>query len=203
MVFADDNNGTSRVSELCTGYIDPNDAPSYLKLFMKRLEYAFPIICGCCMKEENNHVSDSSQSCINYNNVSERQPKSSADRIVDGIKRFMWCVVSFLCFFLTIINIGASYEQCAAKDELQITFDLLYPDDYNTGTMCAWEKNGQPGPNSTIKDFDTVKEVQDANYEVIHCGACGVCSNWNDIQLQYTTTKYLAGITKKWYVMLV
>jgi len=65
--------------------------------------------------------------------------------------------------------------------------------------MCAWEKNAdglKPGPNSTIKQFDTVQEVQDANYEIIHCGACGACSNWNDIQLQYTTRKVLAGITK-------
>jgi len=201
----DDNNRNNRVS-LFTGYnesksmpvlyIDPNDAPSYWKLLMKKLVDAFPFICGCCLKGEDNHDSDISQSCINYHNVTEIQPKSSADKILDSIKRFIWCVVSFLFFFSTIINIGASYEQCAAKNELQNTFNLLYPDDYNTGTMCAWEKNGQPGPDISIKEFDTVQEVQDANYEVIHCGACGVCSNWNDIKLQYTTRRVLSGVTK-------
>lgn len=31
------------------------------------------------------------------------------------------------------------------------------------------------------------------------CGACGACSNWNDIQLQYTTRKVLAAISTVWY----
>jgi len=65
--------------------------------------------------------------------------------------------------------------------------------------MCAWDSNSKPGPNSTIKQFDTAQAVYDANYEIIHCGACGACSNWNDIQLQYTTRKVLAGISTVWY----
>ena len=73
-----------------------------------------------------------------------------------------------------------------------------YPPDYLTGAMCAWDKEGIPGPNSTIKTFATVQDVEDANYEIIHCGACGDCSNWNDIQLQYTSSKYLAGIATVW-----
>ena len=31
------------------------------------------------------------------------------------------------------------------------------------------------------------------------CGACGACSNWDDIQLQYTTREVLSAIGKVWY----
>jgi len=178
-----DNDNDNDNENKLVSHGDPNATPSYWKLFMKKTVDTSPFICGCCVKEEK------------Y--VTERQPKSSADKILDCIKRFVCYVVSFLFLLATIINIGASYEQCKAKTALPITFRKLYPADYTTGTMCAWDKNGPPGPNTTIKEFETVKEVKDANYEIIHCGACGNCSNWNDIQLQYTSREYLAGITKK------
>ena len=55
---------------------------------------------------------------------------------------------------------------------------------YNNGTMCAWD---EPTPNATIKTFDTLQAVYDANYSVVHCGACANCSNYPDMSLEYTT----------------
>ncbi|MGK3753044.1 MAG: hypothetical protein ACI8RD_005351 [Bacillariaceae sp.] len=145
-------------------YVEPNDAPSYWKLFMTKLVDTFPFFCGCCLKEKY-HVDNISRRRLDY--VTEGHEKSTMENIGLGTKRFAWYFLSFYFFFMTIVNINASYEQCAAKNALPTTFAKLYPADYITGTMCAWDKNGPPGPNSTIKEFETVQAVNDANYEII------------------------------------
>jgi hypothetical protein len=60
--------------------------------------------------------------------------------------------------------------------------------------MCAWN---EASPNGTIRTFETLQEVYDANWTVIHCGACGACSNWNDLSIQWTTRHDLADTSKK------
>jgi len=173
-------------------YVEPKDAPSYYELLGTKLVSSYPYAC-CCLKEKH-HVDNISSRRLDY--VQEGHTRSIAEHVGTFLRRFCWYILSFFFLFLTVINIGASFEQCKASNNLQSAFQQLYPPDYLTGTMCGWDKEGTPGPNSTIKTFGTVQDVEDANYEIIHCGACSDCSNWNDIQLQYTTTKFLAGIAK-------
>jgi hypothetical protein len=170
------------------GYVSPEEAPSYWNMFMTELADTFPFFC-CCLKKK--YVENISRRRLDYTKAEAE--KSPVEKVFICLKRGLWYFLSLILFVLTIVNIGASWEQCAARNQLGPTFELLYPPDYDTGTMCAWDA---PGPNATIKTFDTLKEVEDEGYLVIHCGACGNCSNWNDIGLQYTTTKVLAGITK-------
>merc|ERR1712238_222086 len=172
-------------------YVEPKDAPSYYELLGTKLASSYPYAC-CCLKGKH-HVENISSRRLDY--VQEGHTRSIAEHVGTFLRRFCWYVLSFFFLFLTVINIGASFEQCKALNNLQSAFQQLYPPDYLTGTMCAWDnKDGRPGPHSTIQTFATVQDVEDANYEIIHCGACGACSNWNDLQLQYTTTKYLASI---------
>jgi hypothetical protein len=156
---------------------------------------AYPICCKCCKRaKDKHHVDNISRRRLDY--VEEGYSKTCWESFVLLLSRFCWYFLSLVFFALTIVNIGASFEQCKAQVNLAAAWEKLYPDNYRTGVMCAWDKNGPPGPNSDIKTFLTVKDVEDANYEIIHCGACGDCSNWNDIQLQYTSRKVLAGITQ-------
>ena len=46
--------------------------------------------------------------------------------------------------------------------------------------MCAWNESS---PNADIRTFTSLQAVYDANYTVVHCGACGDCSNWNDLSV--------------------
>eukprot|EP00531_Pseudo-nitzschia_arenysensis_P009639 CAMPEP_0116119378 /NCGR_PEP_ID=MMETSP0329-20121206/2606_1 /TAXON_ID=697910 /ORGANISM="Pseudo-nitzschia arenysensis, Strain B593" /LENGTH=715 /DNA_ID=CAMNT_0003613069 /DNA_START=48 /DNA_END=2195 /DNA_ORIENTATION=- len=170
-------------------YVSPEDAPSCWKLWMNKIAETYPSLC-CCL-EKKYGVENISQRRLDY--IDHAREKSKVAKLFNGLRRFFWYLCSFACFFFTIVNIGATYQQCAAKNALQDTFELLYPPDYLNATMCAWDA---PGPNATIKTFDTSQDVYDAGYEVIHCGACGRCSNWNDITLQYTSRKYLAAIGK-------
>jgi uncharacterized membrane protein len=186
----DDQHGESTTSK----YVEPKDAPSYYELLGTKLASSYPYTCRCL--KEKHHVDNISSRRLDY--VQEGHTKSTAEHFGTFLRRFCWYLLSLFVTILTVINIGASFEQCKASTNLQNAFSLLYPPDYLTGSMCAWDKEGMPGPNSTIKTFATVQDVEDANYEVIHCGACGDCSNWNDIQLQYTSSKYLAGIATVW-----
>jgi len=170
-------------------YVAPEDAPYYWLLYMNKVVESFPFFCRCLQSEYG--LENISQKRIDY--VDRARESTKLGKFSYNLKRCCWYLTSFACLFFTVVNIGATHQQCRAKNELTETFDLLYPPDYLSGTMCAWDA---PGPNATIKTFDSLQDVYDDDYQVIHCGACGTCSNWNDITLQYTSREVLAGITK-------
>lgn len=169
-------------------YIGPEEAPSYWTLYMNQLVFSYPYLC-CCLNEKYG-LANIPQKRLDY--IDRAREKTKFSKFWFEFKRVLWYLSSFGCFFFTIVNIGATYQQCAAREALPHTFKLLYPPDYLNGTMCAWDA---PGPNATIKTFESLQDVYDVDYEVVHCGACGRCSNWNDITLQYTTKEVLAAIT--------
>lgn len=111
---------------------------------------------------------------------------------------FLWTLWLLACTWhvsFCLVNIGATHQQNRVRGALQATFDELYPDDYNTGAMCAWN---EASPEGAIRTFDSPQDAMDANYTVIHCGACSHCSNWNDLSLQWTTRDHLADMARDW-----
>jgi len=121
-------------------------------------------------------------------------PRKGWERVLNIIKWTLWAVTSGMHLYFVIINIGATTQQNRVRAALPGTFELLYPSDYVVGQMCAWDK---ASPDADIRTFDSLEEVYAANYTVIHCGACGACSNWNDLSLQWTTRTYLANLGQK------
>uniref|UniRef100_A0A7S4EM18 Uncharacterized protein n=2 Tax=Pseudo-nitzschia australis TaxID=44445 RepID=A0A7S4EM18_9STRA len=170
------------------GYVAPEDAPTYWKLFISRLADTFPCLCGCFKKEYLN----ASRRRLDFRSNADVRSKSTI--ALKYMQRFVWYFMSLAALFFTIVNILATREQCKARSALVDTFEVLYPPDYLTGKMCAWDK---PGPNATIKTFESPQDAENANFEIVHCGACGNCSNWNDITLQYTSREVLAAVSKK------
>jgi len=170
-------------------YIPPEEALSYWRLFLMKLAATYPYFCKCL--QEKHSVENISRRRLDY--VSDGGRKTKTEKAFEGIRRFVWYFLSFAFVFLTVVNIAASYQQCYAKNMLSDTFAELYPPNYLTGPMCAWDTQDR---KNTIKTFESLQDVKNANYTVIHCGRCGACSNWNDIGLQFTTTEVLAAITK-------
>jgi hypothetical protein len=133
----------------------------------------------CCGRRKHYHV----------------PPKKPLNRCFDLLKWTLWGVTTGLHLYLTIINIGATVQQNIVRAALPATHETFYPPDYVTGTMCAWNESS---PNADIRTFDSLADVNAANYSVVHCGACGNCSNWNDLSLQWTTRTHLAEVAQDW-----
>ena len=95
------------------------------------------------------------------------------------------------------MNLGATYQQNIVRLRLNDSFAILYPDDYHTGEMCAWSDRS---PEGEFRTFASLREVEETNgaFTVVHCGACGACSNWEDLSLQWTTRTFLAQASKQW-----
>ena len=111
------------------------------------------------------------------------------------LKWTLWTAACGWHLAFTIVNIGAAKQQRIVREALSNTFDILYPEDYTTGAMCAWDESS---PNADIRTFDSLEDATNANFTVIHCGECGHCSNWNDLSLQWTTRDHLANTARNW-----
>eukprot|EP00980_Cylindrotheca_fusiformis_P005465 scaffold1169_cov120-Cylindrotheca_fusiformis.AAC.15 len=131
--------------------------------------------------------------CGNAEKSGERPDKTTLEIIVSVVKWVVWILANSLFLFLVVVNIGATYQYRAVKKNLPKAFELLYPPDYVTGEVCAWDT---AGPEANITTFDTVEEALTANFSIVHCGACGACSTWNDLSLQWTTRTYLADVAQ-------
>ncbi|VEU43948.1 unnamed protein product [Pseudo-nitzschia multistriata] len=105
-------------------------------------------------------------------------------------------LLSCLFLYLTVMNLGATYQQNIVRLRLNDSFAILYPDDYHTGEMCAWSDRS---PEGELRTFASLREVEETNgaFTVVHCGACGACSNWEDLSLQWTTRTFLAQASKQ------
>jgi hypothetical protein len=129
-------------------YVSPQEAPSYWTLFMNEMVETHPFFCGCLKKK---YGLESISQEDGY--VDRAREKTTLGKFLIGLKRFLWYLFSAACFFFTIVNIGSTHQQCAAKAALPSTFELLYPPDFLNGTTCAWDT---PGPNATIKTFESL-----------------------------------------------
>lgn len=95
-------------------------------------------------------------------------------------------VINVLAVYVAAVAMGATVQIRNTKAKLPYVQHVLY-DGQNEGPVCSFdEKCG------TIQGFDNVEDSLDANYTVAHCGECGACSAWNDMELQYSTRDNLA-----------
>ena len=128
-------------------------------------------------------------SCCGRRRYYNAQPRKPWERASNFIKWLLWTVTTGFHIYLTIVAIGATSQMNNVRAALPSTYAFLYPENYVEGTMCAWNESS---PDGDIRTFATLDEVFAANYSVIHCGACNKCSNWNDLELQWTTRTHLA-----------
>jgi hypothetical protein len=200
----DDEDGYPGVNDDHDDDDDGYEVPSYATLCRRRLCQG----CGCCggcdrsgrpkypKEEEDEEDAGASPASTAGAGAAPKMERSSPPRwwrAVNLLKGFLWYCVSFLAVYLTVVNIGATAQQATVSASLNDAFAVLYPPHYQTGPMCAWD---EAGPDGTIKTFDTLAEVEAAGYRLIHCGACGECSNWNDLRLQWTTRTFLSKVSK-------
>jgi hypothetical protein len=106
--------------------------------------------------------------------------------VLSRLEYYLGVFVSLASLFVVIVNIGATRQMNIVRKNFHRVHDSLYGE-INEGPVCAWEKLG-----GRIDTFASKEKALDAGYTIAHCGACGQCSSWHDLRLQYTTRTYLA-----------
>lgn len=89
--------------------------------------------------------------------------------------------------FVVIVNIGATAQMNVVRDHFHHVHTTLYGN-MEQGPVCAFDKD----VGGTISTFESREAAHSAGYKIAHCGACGECSTWHNLRLQYTTRDYLA-----------
>ena len=103
-----------------------------------------------------------------------------------------YVVVTLFCIFSVISNIGATQEQEACRVKLPEVNEILY-ENIDEGPVCAFDnrtadysipaREWTPNPIT----FDDKDAAHSAGYSILHCGPCGACSDWLNLELEYTT----------------
>jgi len=101
----------------------------------------------------------------------------------------IWFVLVGFSLWLVIINTGATVEQNRVRDKLPYVHEAIY-ETMNQGAVCAFDNRGADSNITTFADKDT---AHNEGFFVLHCGACGACSDWHNLRLEYTTREFLAG----------
>ncbi|KAL9188112.1 hypothetical protein ACHAXT_006490 [Thalassiosira profunda] len=100
-------------------------------------------------------------------------------------------IIDMLAIYAALVACAATTQIRITKSKLPFVREVLYAHQ-NEGPVCAFdEKCGD------IQDFGGREEAHLANYSVAHCGKCGYCSTWNDLELQYSTRHNLAEMAQE------
>lgn len=92
------------------------------------------------------------------------------------------------CLVIVIFNIGATVQGDGVRANLPAVNVALY-DRIDEGPVCAFDNKGA---DSNITTFPDKEAAHAAGFLILHCGACGHCSDWHNLRLEYTTRNYLA-----------
>mmetsp|Transcript_15610 Transcript_15610/g.35788 ORF Transcript_15610/g.35788 Transcript_15610/m.35788 type:complete len:293 (-) Transcript_15610:811-1689(-) len=116
--------------------------------------------------------------------------EAGTDRKSSGCTRsfsFRWYLIGFVsavvvctAIYVAIIFVGSRFEQKAMSK-------VNYPDLYKTTEVCAVLDKSDQSPST----FSSIYDAHYLGYQIVHCGACGKCSNPNDLFLMSFPTNAL------------
>ena len=114
-------------------------------------------------------------------------------KIICWLKVFIIVLANCLCLYFVIVCIGATKQITSTRQKLPSVKEALYTH-MNEGPVCAFDNRG---PESNITTFENKEAAHDAGFLVVHCGACGACSSWENLILEYTTRDSMAALANE------
>lgn len=129
---------------------------------------------------------------INFSRFRSKTPRGKLYSMANWL---LWLVLCIGSLFLTAINIGACSQLRSMDHYFPIAEEAIYKH-MNEGPVCAMDDVSQR-ENATIQTFDSPEAAHADNYSIVHCGACGSCSNWENLEVEYVTRNYLANAARK------
>lgn len=113
----------------------------------------------------------------------EYQKSSLVWKGIAWFKVFIITMVHLLFIYFVIVCIGATTQVDRTKEKLPYVQEAIY-NHMNEGPVCAFDNRG---PESNITTFADKDVAHEAGFLVLHCGACGACSSWENLIIEYET----------------
>lgn len=122
---------------------------------------------------------------------SDFKNSSICNKLFFVISRIVGIFLTLYALYVAIVACMATYQISITKAKLPYVKEKLYMH-MNEDAVCAFDQKG-----GDIKTFPTKEAAHVANYQIAHCGSCGRCSTWVDLELQWSTRKTLAKQSQK------
>ncbi|KAL3796891.1 hypothetical protein HJC23_008844 [Cyclotella cryptica] len=114
-------------------------------------------------------------------------------KIVCWVKIFIISMTHMLFLYFVIVCIGATAQVNNTKAKLPYVHKAIYKH-MNEGPVCAFDNRG---PDSNITTFADENAAHEAGFLVLHCGACGACSSWENLKIEYTTRNTMSELANE------
>lgn len=114
-------------------------------------------------------------------------------KMIGWIKAVVITISYLLCLYFVIVALFATPQIASTMEKLPAVRKALY-ETQNEGPVCAFDNRGAA---SNITTFDNKDAAHDAGFLVLHCGACGACSTWDNLITEYTTRNNMAALANK------
>ena len=118
--------------------------------------------------------------------------KSVARKTYNVVVMTLYLAMCGIAILSLVCNIGSTYQQERVRRKLPVPTLKLYTN-MGEGPVCAIDQNMT---ETSITSFDSKDEAHEAGFFIVHCGACAACSDWHNLQLEYTTRNFLAAESK-------
>jgi len=139
------------------------------------------------------NLKDTDELASSHINKKENDGRSKqADRhlctLTSALKVLVAALFTLGLLFLLVVHIGARHQADRTFRLLGPAQQLLYSG-FLEGEVCAFDDRG---PRSNIMTFANKDAAHAADFKVLHCGACGACSTWENLRIEWATRNYLA-----------
>lgn len=114
-------------------------------------------------------------------------------KMIGWIKAVVIAISYLLCLYFVTVALGATPQIASTKEKLPSVRKALY-ETQNDGPVCAFDNRAAA---SNITTFENKDAAHEAGFLVLHCGACGACSNWENLIIEYTTRNNMAALANK------
>ena len=127
--------------------------------------------------------------CANFICFSPEYAQSSCLwKSIAWTKVIVMVLTYLLCLYFVAVSIGATLQQNGVREALPAVQEALY-NQMNEGPVCAFDNRGA---ESNITTFPNKEAAHENGFLVVHCGACGACSSWENLIIEYTTRDSMA-----------
>mmetsp|Transcript_2457 Transcript_2457/g.5437 ORF Transcript_2457/g.5437 Transcript_2457/m.5437 type:complete len:888 (+) Transcript_2457:166-2829(+) len=126
-------------------------------------------------------------------NTPEYTKMSCFWKMIGWIKIVVIAISYLLCLYFVAVALGATRQIANTRENLPAVRKALY-ETQNEGPVCAFDNRGAA---SNITTFENKDAAHDAGFLIVHCGACGACSNWENLIIEYTTRNNMAALANK------